>query len=186
MSQPPPTSSHPPVPEQQKHRPRARWFVVGGLLLVLAPVVFVGALFTVLGPLFREDAVFAADGQPHAVSVAAGQQRALFTSTGTDAVCRATDGTGAEVAFTGVGGSFTVNEWQAVARFETGDGDLTFTCRGAGTSGDVRVGQLPSGSAVVGGLAVGILLPLALGGAGLVVLLVTGVLWATRPARPTP
>ena len=184
MTQSHPTAGFPGQPQPTKYRPRARWWVIGGVLLVLAPIVFVASLFTVLAPLFREDAVFAADGQPHQVSVTAGEERALFTPQGSAAQCSATDGSGADVALRCVGGDFTVNEWQAVARFDTGDGELTFTCDGGGMTGEVRIGSLPSGSTFVVGLLVGILVPLALGTAGLVVLVVTGVLYASRPARP--
>lgn len=174
--------THPPA--HPRYRPRVRWFVIGGVLLLLAPVVFAGTLFTVLGPLFREDGVVPADGEAHVVEVAGGERRALFTSGGATVDCSVVDGSGADLALSGVGGEFTVNEWQAVATFPTGDGTLTLTCDGAGPVGDVRVGELPSTAVLVGGLAVGILVPLVLGTLGLVVLVVTGVRWATRPPRP--
>ena len=96
------------------------WFVIGGVLLVLAPVIFLGALFTVLRPLTQEDAVFPADGQEHQVSVDAGEERALFSEDGQAVQCVATTGSGTDVQFRGVNGDFTFNEWQAVARFDTG------------------------------------------------------------------
>ncbi|GAA1476066.1 hypothetical protein GCM10009623_05120 [Nocardioides aestuarii] len=184
MTQPPPPAGYPGGPTSTQYRPKPRWWVIGGALLVLAPVVFVASLFTVLAPLFREDAVLAADGQPHQVSVAAGEERALFTPQGSSATCSMTDGGGADLRLQRVTGEFTVNEWLAVARFDTGDGDLTVTCDGGGMTGEVRIGQLPSGDTFVVGLLVGILVPIALGGAGLVVLIVTAVLTAGRPARP--
>lgn len=184
MTQTPPPPGYAGPPQPTKYRPRARWWVIGGVLLVLAPVVFVASLFTVLSPLFREDAVFAADNQPHVVELPAGEERALFTPQGSTVSCSSTDGSGADVELRSVGGDFTVNEWQAVARFDTGDGEVTFQCQGAEPTGDVRVGSLPSGGAFVVGLLVGILVPIVLGGAGLVVLIVTAVLYASRPARP--
>jgi hypothetical protein len=184
MTQPAPPSGYPSHPQPTRFRPRARWWVVGGVLLVLAPIVFVASLFTVLGPLFREDAVFPADGEPHQVSLAAGEERALFTPQGATVRCSSVDSSGADVELRSVGGDFTVNEWQAVARFDTGDGDVTFTCEGTAMTDQVRVGSLPTGATFVVGLLVGILVPLALGTSGLVVLVVTGVLHATRPPRP--
>lgn len=184
MTQTPPSEGYPGRPTPARYRPKPRWWVVGGALLVLAPLVFVASLFTVLAPLFREDAVLPADGQAHQVSVVAGEERALFTPQGSSATCAVTDGSGADLALRRVAGEFTVNEWRAVARFDTGDGDLTVTCDGGGTTGEVRIGQLPAGSTFVVGLLVGILVPIALGGAGLVVLIVTAVLYASRPARP--
>jgi hypothetical protein len=118
------------------------------------------------------------------VSVTAGEERALFTPQGSSATCSVTDGSGTDLRLRGVSGEFTVNEWQAVARFDTGDGDLTVTCDGGGMTGEVRIGQLPSGGTFVAGLLVGILVPIVLGGAGLVVLIVTAVLYASRPPRP--
>ncbi len=184
MTQPPPPSGPPTHQQPTKYRPRPRWWVLGGVLLVLAPVVFVASLFTVLAPLFREDAVLPADGQAHQVSVTAGEERALFTPQGSSATCSITDGSGSNLQLRGVSGEFTVNEWLAVARFDTGDGELTVTCDGGGMTGEVRIGSLPSGSTFVVGLLVGILVPIALGGAGLVVLIVTAVLYASRPPRP--
>lgn len=180
-------SHHPPPPyagPPPKYRPRARWFVVGGVLLVLAPVVLVAALFTVLAPLFSEDAVFPADGSQHSVSLPAGEERAVFTGQGALVRCAALDGSGEQVDLRSVGGSFTVNDWEAVARFDTGDGDLTFACEGSGTNGDVRIGAIPSMGSFAGGLVIGIVGPLLLGGAGLTILVVTGILWATRQPRP--
>lgn len=184
MTQTPPPAGHPGRPAPTKYRPKPRWWVIGGVLLVLAPVVFVASLFTVLSPLFREDAVFAADNQTHVVDLPAGEERALFTPQGSEVSCSSVDADGADVELRGVGGDFTVNEWQAVARFDTGDGEVTFQCEGAGPTGEVRIGSLPSGGAFVAGLLIGILVPIVLGGAGLVVLIVTAVLYASRPARP--
>lgn len=167
-----------------RYRPKPRWWVIGGALLVLAPIVLVASIFTVLAPLFQEDAVLPADGRPHQVSVAAGEERTLFTPQGSSATCSVADGSGADLRLSRVNGEFTVNEWVAVASFDTGDGDLTVTCDGGGMTGEVRVGSLPEGSTFVVGLLVGILVPIALGGAGLVVLIVTAVLYAGRPARP--
>lgn len=193
--QPPPPPQQPPYGGQppygapppyaappKKPRPRALWFVVGGVLLVLAPLVFVGALFSVLRPLTQEDAVFAADGQPHQVSVDADAERALFSEDGSPVSCSATDGSGEEIEFRNVTGEFTINEWQALGRFDTGDGELTFTCENASGS-DVRIAQLPSTATFVVGLLVGLIVPLVLGLAGIVILIVTGVLFATRPPR---
>ena len=99
LRRPPPYGGQPPYgapppygpPPPRRQRPRAMWFVIGGVLLVLAPVIFLGALFTVLRPLTQEDAVFPADGQEHQVSVDAGEERALFSEDGPAVQCVATD-----------------------------------------------------------------------------------------------
>ena len=82
----------PPYRPRPAEAPRALWFVIGGVLLVLAPIIFVGALFTVLRPLTQEDAVFAADGQAGAGHLPAGEERALFIEDGCAGQCNATDG----------------------------------------------------------------------------------------------
>lgn len=182
---PGPYGNPPPYPGgsgPRRLRPRARWFVIGGVLLVLAPVVFGVGLFLTLRPLAQEDAVVRADGQPHLVELPAREERALFVDrpvVGT--ACQVVDGAGNQVDLRPVGGDFTFNEWTATDRFDTADGDLTITCTG---DGRVRVGALPSIGGFAGGLAVAILAPLLLGLTGLVMLVVTGILYATGAPRP--
>lgn len=128
--------------------------------------------------------MFGADGGPVQVSLPAGQERAVFTTTDSGVHCSATDGSGERVAFRSVTGEFTFNEWTALARFDTGDGDLTFTCADEiGTGGDVRIAQLPSGGSLVTAVVIGIIGPLLLGTLGFIVLVVTAVLYATRAPR---
>ena len=181
-STPPPHA----VPKPRRKRPRTVWFFIGGALLVLAPVVFVGALFTVLRPLSEEDAVFAAGDSPVQLDLTAGEERALFTRTGVPADCSAVDGSGKDVEFRPVTGEFTFNEWTAVSRFDTGDGDVTFTCAGLDAGAEVRIAQLPSTGGFVTGIVIGVVAPLALGGMGMLVLVVTAVLYATGAPRKEP
>ena len=197
--QPPPPPQQPPYGGQppygapppyaappKKPRPRALWFVVGGVLLVLAPLVFVGALFTVLRPLTQEDAVFRADRTGRSRSISPpNEERALFNDPlrtrrlhGHRWVAPAT------IEFRGISGDFTYQSWTALARFDTGDGDVTFDCSGDGDQSEVRIAQLPSTGTFIAGLLVGLIVPLVLGLIGIVILIVTGVLWATRPPRP--
>jgi hypothetical protein len=182
--QPPPYGAPPPyAPPPKKPRPRAVWFVVGGVLLVLAPLVFVGALFTILRPLTQEDAVFRADQTPITVELPANEERALFLENTGPATCEAADGTGAPLDLRPVNGTFNYNDWTADARFDTGDGDVTFSCTGETGAEQVRIAQLPSTGTFIAGLLVGLVVPLVLGLTGMVILIVTGILWATRPPR---
>lgn len=176
----PPPYAGPP----RRQRPRALWFFVGGGLILLAPVVFVASLFTVLSPLMNEDAVFEAADSPVRVSLPAGEERALFSSGGYSADCSATDGAGDEVEFRSVTGDFTINEWTAVARFDTGDGDLTFDCAETSGGGErLRIGELPSTGGFVAGIGIGVVVPLVLGLVGLLMLIVVTVLYATGAPR---
>lgn len=188
MSQhpPPPYGSPPPYAgPPRRQRPRALWFVVGAGLIVLAPVVFVASLFTVLSPLMSEDAVFDVADSPVQVSLPAGEERALFSSGGYSVDCSATDGAGDEVELRSVTGDFTINEWTAVSRFDTGDGDLTFECAASPGGGDrVRIGELSSTGGFVADIVIGVVVPLILGAIGLVMLIVVTVLYATGAPRP--
>jgi hypothetical protein len=171
-------------PVQQKYRPRARWFVVGVVLLVLAGVVFAGGLFLVLRPLTQEDGVVAAGDGPVTVAVPGGEERAIYTRVGEPVDCTVTDADGKDRELRAVSGEFTYNEWTAQQRFDTGAGDVSLECTSSVEGAEARVAQVPSTGGFVVGLLVTILGPLTLGLTGLVVLVVTGILYAVRPARP--
>lgn len=182
-----PPYGQPPRPLRRR-RPSAWWFALGAALLVLAPVVFGVSLFLTLRPLAQQDGVLPADGSPHQVSVPAGEDRALFTdgSSASGVSCQGLDGSGQPLDLRPVLGDFTYNQWQATERFATGDGDLTLTCTSAVSQSSVRVAQLPSTRGFVSGLLVGVLVPLLLGGLGLLCLLITTILFATGRPRHEP
>ncbi|MFB9313863.1 hypothetical protein [Nocardioides plantarum] len=177
-------SYSPPPPADQKYRPRARWFVVGVVLVVLAGVVFVGGLFLVLRPLTQEDGIVAAGDGPVTLDVPAGEERAIFTRDDEPVDCTITDSAGEARPLRGISGDFTYNEWTAQQRFDTGSGDVVLDCTSTVEGAEARIAQVPSTGGFVVGLLVAILGPLALGFAGVVVLIVTGILYAVRPARP--
>jgi hypothetical protein len=179
MVQPTPQPPYEPV----KYRPKARWFVIGAALVLAALLLFVGALFAILRPLFHQDAVFAAS-EPHTVNLPAHSQRALYSDGGQGLTCSAIDGTGAALPLRLVTGTFTFNEWQAVFRFDTGDGEVTLDCGLSDDSAQVRVGELPSTATFVIGLLIGILGPIALGLAGGLILVITFIRYLTRQPRP--
>ena len=84
-------------------------------------------------------------------------------------------------------GTFTKDlggrSWRGLYAFDPGSGRLEVGCARSG--GPLQIGPAP-GAGLLGGLVTGILVPLLLGGAGLVVLVVTGILFATRAPRPGP
>lgn len=186
--------SHPPYPpypppQPQKSRPRARMWVTGVLLLVLAAGSFAAGLFWVLAPLAREDAVLRTSDGPTTVDLPAGESRALFTRSGDLVACTATDADGRPVELRPVVGTFTYNDWTAQERFDTGAGDVTLDCSATGSApfeddAEVRVGDAPSAGRLVAGLALAIGGPIVFGLAGFVVLVVALVLTLTRPKRP--
>lgn len=180
MSYPQPT---PPAP---KKRPSVVWFVVGGLLLVLAVATFAGGLFLTITSATHTDATFDTADGPASVQVDSGTDRMLFVPSGSGSPdCTVEDGSGTR-SLGSPSGTTTVttggHEWIGFATFDSGDGDLTITCDSAAPV-DVRVGP-PLGAGFVVGILLSILLPLVLGLAGFAVLVVTTVLFVTR--RPSP
>ncbi len=191
---PPPYGAQPPyggpspqyaAPPRRK-RPRKIWFFIGGALIVLAPIIFVGALFTVLRPLTQEDAVFTAGDSPVQVDLPAGEERAVFSTDGAAIACTATDGSGEDLPLRGVTGEFTLNEWTAVARFDTGDGAVTFECDDLDTGVEIRIAQLPSTGVFVAGIVIGVVAPLVLGLVGFLMLIITAILYASGAPRTQP
>lgn len=72
--------------------------------------------------------------------------------------------------------------WIGSTTFDPGSGDLEVTC-GTGGGARVQIGPEVSVGGLIGGILLTVLAALVLGGAGLVVLIVTGVLFVTRPPR---
>lgn len=173
------------APGPEKVRPSWGWFVLGGGLLVAAVVSAIVLFVWTLSSFLATDVTVPADGAPHEVGVPADGDRMLWydedaTATSCEVVDRAT---GRPILLETVSGSLTrddgdggrVGSW----RFDPGSGDLTVTCTSpVGT--EVEIGPAPSLGSFGLGLLLTIAVPLVLGGLGLVVLLVTGILWSTR------
>jgi hypothetical protein len=166
--------------------------VVGGGLVAAGIAIGVGLfVWTVLG-FMKTDATVAADGRPHQVSVGTDGDRMLWVHEYDAADCSIVDrATGREVTYSPVTGSFTRStgrdEWVGDRRFDPGSGELRIICDAAG--GPAQIGPAPQIGTFVGGILGTILVPIALGLAGLVVLIVTGVRFATgapRKPQPTP
>jgi hypothetical protein len=177
--------SWPPTPV--KKRPSVAWFVVGGVLLLVAGVVFGIAIFRFVREVSHADAVFPASGV-HQVSLPAGTERAVFVPRGQRvSPCMVTTATGgAPVQLRRPTDDFSWQAWVATRVFDTGDGNVTFTCPGHG-HGQIRIGKVPSEGDLAALGFIGVLLPLALGGAGALILIVTTVLWIKRrPTAPPP
>lgn len=196
MIQPPPAyGGHPPYPPSVPRRPARRrpsgwWFGLGGGLVVAAVVIGIGLLVWTLRPLFLTDASVPMDGQPHAVRVPADSDRVLWIDESvTPAVCRVVDReTSAELPIQGVDADFrrdngSIGDRLATWRFDPGSGDLEVTCAPV-VSSTVEIGPAPHVGSLALGILAAVLVPLALGLTGTVVLIVTGILFAVRPARP--
>jgi hypothetical protein len=211
VSQPPPSypvpSGYPPgqPPLPQKYRPSWAWFLVGAALILLAGVIGVALFVWALRPFFSTDARVPADGRPHVVTVDTDGDRMLWRDDDVfDPGCRVVDtATGEEIALRPVTSQMTRDlgdgEFVASFRFSPGSGELEVTCAaGAGTDLDdptdpdwemgwgeeVVIGPAPNVGGMAAALAAGVIVPGLLGLTGLAMLVVTGILWATRPARP--
>ncbi|QYJ04572.1 hypothetical protein KUV85_02525 [Nocardioides panacisoli] len=173
MSQPPAHDAPPPPPRPARPRPGLRGVWLGVLLMVLGVVVLVVGMVATWKPLFDADAVVAADGREHVVSLPAGEERGLWLREGEPATCTAVDADGDAVRFERPGGEYTVNEWRASNRFGTGAGDVVLTCDSPVPGTEVRISALPGVATVIVAMLLSCGIGIALGLGGLVLLVVT-------------
>lgn len=165
--------------------------MLGGVLVVTGIVVGIVLFVWTLRGFLDVDATVPADDRAHVVLLEPGEQKVLWTHASEPEQCRVVDrATGEEVAYSPVDGSFTRSsggeeEWTADRRFDSGSGQLEVTCAAAG--GPVQIGPAPRIGRFVGSIFATILIPLGLGSIGLLVIIITGVLFATGdPRRPRP
>ncbi len=178
----------PAGPDPRRPRPSGWWFVLGGALLVGAVAAGVALLLWTLSSFMETDATVPADGVAHPVSVPADGDRVLWFPAGTRLTCRVVDSeAGQDVALGAVSGSFEKSDgdgdWFAARRFDPGSGELDVTCASPGARPDVQVGPAPDIGGFLRSIALTVTVPLLMGLAGLVVLLVTAVRWATGRLR---
>jgi hypothetical protein len=181
----PPTPPYGGVAPARRRRPSAWWFVVGGGLVLTAVVAGVGLFVWTLAGFLDSDATLDADGGTHAVRVDGDERRMLWTDDDFTQSCQLLDSRSDEVVDTDpVRGSFTRSEggahWTGQSTFDPGSGELEVTCSGGGS---VIIGPAPAKDSFVLGLLATIFVPLLLGGSGLVILIVTGILFATGRPR---
>lgn len=195
MSEPPLSSpvpsgyppGHPPLPP--RYRPSGWWFAVGGGLIVAALVAAVGLFVWTISPLIVPGAEVPADGQSHIVIVDTDDELMLWRDSDVfDPGCSIVDVTnGDEVDLRPVTSQITKDlgdgELTAAYRFDPGSGTLDITCAAADDS-VIEIGPAPQVGTVLGGIIATIAVPTLLGLFGLAILIVNGVLWSTRPARP--
>jgi hypothetical protein len=174
-----------PDPLIPKPRPSAAWFALGGLLVVAGAVAGVVLFVRIFSAGFLSvEATIPADGLAHEVTVDTDGDRFLWEPQYGRADCEVRDqATDAAVELDPVGGTFirSVNAeaWQAVARFDPGSGSLAVTC--SADEGPAQIGPALVIEDFVVRIVLAIVVPLLLAGLGLAVLIVTGVLWLTRP-----
>ena len=170
-----------------KPRPSGWWFVVGVVLLLAAAATFVWFLFLAIDEFGDVEARVPADGAAHQVTVAPDEDKFLWVREYDVADCVISDQTrGVFVEVRPVSATYRrggSSGWVADGRFDGGSGRLEVTCATSG--GPAEIGPAVDVSSFVTSLLLAILLPLTLGFAGVIVLVVTGILWAVRPRRTT-
>jgi hypothetical protein len=127
------------------------------------------------------------DGATYAVEVDTDEGNALWAEDGhaIDSCTLVEPSTGREVVLERIRADFEVNDMVAMRTFTAQSSPVEITCQPLlGESDDlVGIGPRPRWEAFAGGLAFGILAPLALGGIAVVWGIVLIVLFATRPPR---
>mgnify|MGYP001000725183 CR=1 FL=1 len=177
-------------PRPQKYRPSAGWLVLGTGLVMAAFAIGIAMFVWLLVGLLDFDAIVAADGQPHDVSVGTDRDRMLWMDS-TAQSCDVVDlDSGQPVELRAVDEEFSRSDangdFEGLLRFDPGSGHLEITCTqtDGGPEGSVLVSALPRIDSAAIGFLVAIVVPAFLGLVGLVVILWTGVLWSLRPPRP--
>ena len=157
--------------------------MVGVVLLLAAVAAFVWFLVRAIDGFGDVEASIPANGAAHQVTVAPEEEKFLWVREYDVADCQIRDqGRGVAVEVRPVSATYKRGgSWVADARFDGGSGRLEVACATSG--GPAEIGPAVDVPSFVTSLLLAILLPLALGLAGVVVLIVTGILWAVRPAR---
>ncbi|MGY2704241.1 MULTISPECIES: hypothetical protein [unclassified Nocardioides] len=189
---PPPPGGYPAAypARPQKYRPSGWWFVLGSGLVVLAIGIAVGVFVWLLAAFLDFDAIVDADGQPHNVTVGTDRDRMLWTDS-TAQSCRLIDlDSGEPIPLHRVSGDFSRSDshgdFEGFLRFSPGSGHVVITCvqTDGSSPGSVLIGPMPRIGSLVAGVLIAILVPALLGLAGLVIIIVNGILWSTRQPRP--
>jgi hypothetical protein len=164
--------------------------VLGTGLIVVAVGTAIGVFVWLVAAFLDFDAYVDADGQPHNVTVSTDGERMLWMDS-TAQSCRIIDrDTGDAIPLHRVSGDFSRSDsrgdFEGLLKFDPGSGHIEITCAQTDGSspGTILISAMPRIGSIVVGVLVAILVPGLLGLAGLVVLLVTGILWSTRQPRP--
>ncbi len=190
--QPPYDQQYTPHARPPKKRPKALWFAVGGVLMVIGIVIGVVMIVGAVKDSVGTDGVITGDGKPATISAPPNEGRMLFVESGHVAPnCDLVDGSGTALLKRAIFGEATVTtggtEWKAFAKIDSsGDGNVTIVCTPVtGDVAQVRMGDPFDVSTIGGPVLAGIGALLLLGGGGFLVLLVTTILWFSRkPGQP--
>ncbi|MGC4109115.1 MAG: hypothetical protein QM747_01505 [Nocardioides sp.] len=196
---PPPDSAPPSAPYPAAHpalpplpprrRPGAWWFGLGAVLVVTAVILGAVTLGRFVHTLVHTDATFFDSGRHHLVLPPHERLGLYIPPDGMPRMtCRVLDGGGTPIPLERPSGHLVVNGLGLRAIFDTGDGQVTIACHGAGTIAEARIGTVPTRSDVLRLVFLGFVIPAVLGLAGLLILIVTTALRISsrRPVPPPP
>ncbi len=179
-------------------RPPSWWWLTGPVVLIIGSVaVFIAMIVWTVSDVATIDARVPIDGEPHSYTVPASSDRMLLADpavVGQPCVVRDSEGTTIEQE--PLLGEFTMTrdgrQWSGLTRFDPGDGRIVVTCPRSGaptTSEEVVIAKAVDVGSFVARIFGTILIPMVIGGAGLLwgIVLVVLIVTRRRPAQnPQP
>lgn len=175
------------TPRQPRTRPSPWWFAVGGALLVLGLTLAVAAIVLSVAAFTRVEAQVPADGVTRTVRVEPGADYLLWTRPAETQRCDVVDGADRTVlVLQGLGAASYTRDvgsgsWEGAATFTATSPTLEVTCQPA--SSPVEIGEKPQVHTLVGGIFLGLVLPVLLALVGGAALLVMAILYVVRAPR---
>ncbi len=188
MTQPPPAGPPNPygAPPARRQRPRGAWFAVAAVMVVLAAALVIGCIVLSINGFTQVEATVRGDGDPVTVAVDTDTDTdtdyLVWRHAGDDVSCTIVDADGTALDTADLGTtSYARGSWEGLSTFDPTGASVEITC--ADGTGDIQVGEKPHVETLVGGVLLGLVAPILLGAAGLVLLLVLAILWATGERR---
>ncbi len=174
--------------------PPSWWWLTGPVLLIVGSVaVFFAMIVWTVSDVASIDAQVPVDGESHSYSVPTDGDRMLLGDPAvTEQGCVVRDSGGAVIEQEPIFGDFSTTrrgqEFNGLTRFDPGDGEITVTCARSGlstASEEVLIAKAVDVGSFVARILGAILIPLVMGGAGLLWAIILVVLMVTRRSPPT-
>lgn len=175
-----------PAP-RRRTRPSARWFVVAAVLLVLGAGLAISSIVLSVAAFSRVEARVPADGVTRTLQVEPDTAYLLWTRPTQAARCDVVDGAShtelplASLGATSYSRDFGGGPWEGAATFVAESPTVEVTCSPGGSA--TEIGEKPRIHTLVGGILLGLVLPILLAVGAVIMLIVVGVLYATG-AKP--
>lgn len=176
------------APPRRRTRPSAWWFAAGAALLAVGLTLAGSAIVLSIAAFARVEARVPADGVTRTVTVEQDTVYLVWERPTETARCQLVDAaTSTEVPQQGLGFTSYDRElgtgaWEGALTFIAPSGRVEVTCAPGGSA--IEIGEKPRIHTLVGGILVGLVVPILLAVAGVILLIVVGVLFATGAKRP--